>query len=138
MFKGKKTAVFDYFVGPSQTQFTVSWADVMDHVTESVKAPIRGLVYADPETGVISRLTIQAMGLPASFRIKESRTVIDYDAVNIGGRSYTLPVKASVFVQSDPQKNLNEITFTNYRKFEAESVLSFSGSKITYGSSSEK
>lgn len=154
MFRGKRTAVFNYFVGMPKSRFTLLACCTLvpgeGEVRQRVIAPIRGLVYAEPETGVISRIAIQPVHLPEAFRLKESATVIDYGDVKIGGQSYTLPVKALAFVRGaiDPipgsqqkppvQKNRNEISFLNYRKFEAESVLTFSNSKITYQSDSKK
>ena len=49
----------------------------------------------DPGTGRISRLLIRAVELPEAFHVKESNTIIDYGSVNIGGRSYTLPLSAT-------------------------------------------
>jgi hypothetical protein len=136
MLRGKRTAVFSYYVGPASTRYEISWAASAEVNAGSkfytVRSPIGGLVFVDPETGEISRLIIQTKGLPPSSPVKESRTIIDYGAVDIGGQRYTLPVKASLFIRADPQLNWNEISYVHYRRFEAESVVTYSDSTIKF------
>jgi hypothetical protein len=135
IFKGQRRAVFSYFVSEFQSKFRLYHCCTegfgsRDNGQQTHNAAIRGLVYCDPSTGVISRLTIQAIDLPENLHIRESNTVIDYGVVNVGGGAYTLPTKALVFTRTDDgQKNRNEINFKNYRKFEAKSVLTFSDSE---------
>lgn len=137
--RGKQTAVFSYFMGPARTRYEVSWSSAnMDSNVQTVRVPIQGLAYVDPATGAISRLIIQTMGLPASSPIKESRTIIDYGAVDIGGQPYIVPLKASLFIRADPQMNWNEISFVRYRKFETESVVTYTDSNIRFGRASKK
>ncbi len=99
---------------------------------------MRRLVYVDTDSGAISKLFIRAVDLPADFRIKENNAIIDYGSVNVGGRFYTLPLKALIFVHSSTQYNRNEISFVKYRKFEAESIFTSTESKIKYKLPSEK
>jgi hypothetical protein len=147
-FERKRTAVFSYRVDLPKSQFTLEACCTMvpgiGEARHRVRAAVRGLVYIDDEKGVISRLVIQPVSLPPAFRIKESDTVIDYGDVVIGGRAYRLPLRAVSFVRSEvqangatphpvyTQKNRNEISFINYRKFESESVLTFTQSKEKY------
>ena len=141
-FRGKRTAVFSYFVRPGKSEFSLYYCCFAEpgigDMQQSYKSPIRGLLYVDAETGLISRLMIRAVELPAAFRVKESNTIIDYGIVSIAGKAYTLPLRALMFTHSDYQRNRNEIQFLNYRKFEAESIFTYTESKVSYGAKTKK
>lgn len=130
-----RSAVFNYFVGVPKTRFTLYFCCALQpgfgEVEQTCRAPIKGLVYLEAETGVISRLVIQAVNLPDTFHVKENNTIIDYDDVLIAGKKYRLPIHALVFVRTDSQINRNQIDFIKYRKFEAESVFTYTDSRIT-------
>ncbi len=142
IFRGKRTAVFEYFVKPGKSEFSLYYCCFQEpglgEAQQSYKSPIRGLVYVDPGTGRISRLLIRAVELPEAFHVKESNTIIDYGSITIGVHSYTLPVSAQMFMHTERQRNRNELRFLNYRKFEAESVFTYTESKVSYGSKSKK
>ncbi len=138
MFQGKRTAVFDYAIGAARTTYMVGVCCIPSptgnqQLEQSVRSPIRGFIYGDPDTGTILRITVQAVGLPADFLAREANTVIDYGIVYIGGRAYILPARAISFIRTDAQKNRNDIEFMNYRKFDTESVLLFTNSNVKYG-----
>ena len=138
MFRAKRTAVFGYFVKPGKSEFSLYYccfqAPGIGEMQQTYKSAIRGLVYLDPNTGQISRLLIRAVGLPEAFHVKESNTIIDYGSVHIGGRNYNLPLSAQMFMHAERQRNRNELRFLNYRKFEAESVFTYTESRVSYGS----
>ena len=52
-------------------------------------------------------------------------TTIDYDEIPIGDRKYLLPVQATVSLLLAEKKIRNEIEFQEYRKFEADSAVTF-------------
>lgn len=142
MFRGRRRAVFSYFVGLPESKFGLYFCCVRvsggRDTQQTYTSAIRGLVYVDPDSGLISRLTIRAVNMPAEFHIKESQTIIDYGSVSIDGHAYTLPVEALIFVRSDRQKNRNEISFTKYRKFDPASVITSVDSTITYETEGKK
>lgn len=136
LFHSKRAVVLRYSVGPDQTHFIVAYCCELlpgkRPVQQQYESPIRGFIYVDSSDGTILRITIRAIDLPLSFRVRESNTVIDYGPINIGGRTFILPIKAGNYIRGGPQKDRNEISFVNYRKFDAESVLMFTDSKIKY------
>lgn len=137
----RRIAVFQYFNGENEPRFILSWHSLSSPIgdtDETVQAAIRGLVFVDSETGAVERLTLEAVNLPTAFPIQESRTIIDYGEVAVGDRSYVLPVRASVFMEAGELRTLNEIVFRKYRKFEAESTVTFTKSRITYQTPSKK
>jgi hypothetical protein len=135
----RRIAVFRYFNGENEPRFILSWHFTGLPVAEAtVQAAIRGLVFFDSETGAVERLAFEAVNVPTAFPIQESRTIIDYGEIAVGDRSYVLPERASVFMESGQLRTLNEIVFRKYRKFEAESTVTFTKSRITYQTSSKK
>ncbi len=131
-----KQAVFTFFVPQTRSEYNLFFCCYMQagvgEMQQSYKAAIRGLIYADPRSGEIQRLVIQAVDMPHHFHVDENNTIIHYGKVTIAGRTYNLPVSAVVFVQARSQRNRNEIAFLDYRKYDAHSVLTDVRSKITY------
>jgi hypothetical protein len=125
-YRRKRTAVLTYTIGAAHSKFQVGFGH--DGAVESYKSPIRGLIYAEPETGTIVRITIEAFDLPPSFAVSESRTLIDYSRVAINNHWYNLPVQAALYMRTREQKDMNKIFFRDYRKFEAESIIEFTNS----------
>jgi VWFA-related protein len=77
-----------------------------------------GLVYIDPATGGVRRITIEGDDLPRKFSMHAAAMTVDYDYVTISGRDYLLPVRSTVMLQRHhKQVELNEIAFRNYRRF---------------------
>jgi VWFA-related protein len=77
-----------------------------------------GLVYIDPATGGVRRITIEGDDLPRNFSMHAAAMTVDYDYVTISGRDYLLPVRSTVMLQRHhKQVELNEIAFRNYRRF---------------------
>ena len=69
-----------------------------DRVGQIGVMAMNGLLFVDANTGMLSRVTIQAADIPASCPIRENRSVIDYGQVRIAGQDYTLPLAASAGV----------------------------------------
>jgi hypothetical protein len=63
--------------------------------------------------------------VPAPLQTKSLTTTIDYGEIDIGGKTYWLPVHATVLVVTNVERVRNEIDFTGYRKFEAESSITY-------------
>jgi hypothetical protein len=118
--RGKRVAVFDYSVDKEHSSLSLSLGDL-------VKAfvPYHGSVFADPATGAVWRITDAATEIPLSLMTREISTTIDYNDTSIGDKSYLLPVEAVVLLLLDRKKVRNEIEFQDYRKFEADSSITF-------------
>ena len=54
----------------------------------------KGLVYVDPETLQVCRVTLESVDMPASFPIQDFQLAIDYANRKVGDREYLLPVKS--------------------------------------------
>ena len=65
--------------------------------------------------------------LPASFPFDKAETVVAYNFIRIDGKTYPLPVHSEVLTCQRGTSNCtkNEINFQNYRKFAADSSITF-------------
>jgi VWFA-related protein len=91
---------------------------VLSEGSDEAAVGFHGLLYLDPSTGGVRRVTLQADGIPRSFAVRAAAMTVDYDYVAISGRDYLLPVRSSVSLEKAHRKiELNEITFRNYRRF---------------------
>lgn len=120
MLRGRRVAVFDFDVAKEHSTLRLSLSDLA-HAT----VPYRGSVFADPSTGAVLRITNSAYDIPPVVQTRSIATTIDYDPVSIAGRDYLLPVEASVLVDTGSRHVWNRLEFRGYRKFEAESTVTF-------------
>lgn len=87
-----------------------------------------GDLYIDPQTGAVLRVTVDAE-LDNAAVINRASLAIQYGKVDIGGKSYTCPVRSVAISadrdrpgttapgQSDQVVRLNETTFVQYHRF---------------------
>ena len=93
---------------------------------EQLGVGFHGLLYIDPSTGGVQRITMEADGLPKGFSMSAAVMTVDYDYVAISDRDYLLPVRSTVSLQRHHKTiELNEITFQNYRRFASRSKIKF-------------
>jgi hypothetical protein len=120
MLRDRRVAVFDYDVDQEHSTLRLSLSDLAQ-----ATVPYRGSLYADPSTGAVFRIINSPYDIPADVRTRSIATTIDYDPVSIGGRDYLLPVEASVLLDTGSHHVLNRMEFRAYRKFEADSTITF-------------
>jgi hypothetical protein len=118
--RGKRVAVFDYSVDKEHSTLSLSLSDLAKAIV-----PYSGSVFADPSTGAVWRITDDASEIPLALMTREISTTIDYDEKTIGDKTYLLPVEAVVSLLLERKKVRNEIEFQDYRKFEADSSITF-------------
>lgn len=118
--RGKRLAVFDFTVDKQHSTLSLSLSDLAKAVV-----PYRGSVYADPSTGAVWRTSDTAFDIPPQLLTREISRTIDYDEISIGDRKYLLPVQAAVTAVLETKRMRNEMEFQDYRKFEADSAVTF-------------
>jgi len=118
--RGKLMAVYNYFIDSGHSQYSISYED-----TQRIITAYKGLIYADQNTGAISRITFTAVDIPSSFPVRSAVEILDYDDVDINGQPYICPLKADVRLTAGNQKTKNEIEFRNYRKYGTESSITY-------------
>ncbi len=91
---------------------------------QGVPITFHGLVYADPTDGMVMRLEVEGDVPPVSL-FDETGWDVDYGAVTLSGRELVLPVKAVTRFRRANSPWRNEMQFTGYRKYEADSTVTF-------------
>jgi hypothetical protein len=86
---------------------------------------LHGYVYLDPENGSVTRISTIVEDIPAAFPVQRSNTVLDYDYADVGGTLYLLPMRAEVRMDAGELQSLNAVEFHKYRKFGADTSVSF-------------
>jgi hypothetical protein len=121
--RGKINAVFNYSIDNSHSDYSLDY----DRGAQRIYTAYRGLIYADENTGVISRITFEAVNIPPDFPIRMAKTTLDYDDQKIGENSYVLPLRALILMAGPNNVHTkNEETFTLYQKFGTESTIKYS------------
>jgi hypothetical protein len=131
-------AVFRYRIPQERSHYSVGiYAPSSDKGDAAQKTAYHGEVAIDPSSGTILRLAVQAEQ-PLSSPILQSDIMVEYGPVEIGGKTYTCPVRSvsigigSGFMSVYPftpspspadTTLLNDMTFENYRVFRSESRI---------------
>jgi hypothetical protein len=120
---GKRVAVFNYSVEQQRSTMKLGLSDLASAIV-----PYHGLVFADPDAGAIYQVYEIATEIPKALRTREIGTTIEYSEVSIGDAKYLLPARASILMKTDQNQVRNELEFRDYRKFGAESSITFGDS----------
>ncbi len=117
--RGRRMHVFGYTVAQEKSQWTVSWQRKL-----FATVGYRGLVYVDRDTGMVAKVTLEA-DMPPAFPIQRASTTLDYDFVAINDQQYVLPLRSETRLREGKFLARNDTEFRSYRKFSAESVITF-------------
>jgi hypothetical protein len=85
----------------------------------------RGEILLDPETARVVRLYQDMYSNSPGYPFGGYVTEFDYGDVTIGDQEHYLPIRAREFVRRGNNLSRNAITFTGYRKYTAQSVVTF-------------
>ena len=116
---GRRMHVYRYYINAVSSKMTAGYDN------ESITISYKGNIYADRETNMIMRVTLQAVDLPATFGMKQIDSVIDYRMVDISGRESLLPVRSETKVRDRYRLTKNEVEFRMYRKFGSTETITF-------------
>jgi hypothetical protein len=133
-------AVYQYAVRQENSHYRLEYG--LSRIL-TVLTAYHGRVYIDPSTGRVLRLTTE-VDPPPNFPMRETSTTIDYGFRAIGVEEYLLPVHAEVRTLELPGEETlkhlsgsaqdlarrgiryhNIVEFRDYRKFSADSTVSF-------------
>jgi hypothetical protein len=120
LLRGKAVYVFHLDVPKRRSRWRLTYEK-----TSEVTAGYRGLVYIDKESERVLRMDIQATEVPPDFPLQDATTRLDYDYIDISGKSFLLPLKGRVGMRDGKLLSRNDVEFRLYRKFSAEATISF-------------
>lgn len=120
-FAGLHARVYDFDVEQENSHWMVQVEK------QSLSPAFKGSVWIDTDTARVLRVEIQARNLPSGFPMDVVESAVDYSWVPIAGNSVLMPVHAeSLGCQRSAQScNRNIIDFRNYRKYTADSKITF-------------
>ncbi|HWE51935.1 MAG TPA: hypothetical protein VG273_19230 [Bryobacteraceae bacterium] len=86
-----------------------------------------GTIWIDKENNRVLRIELQAQGMPRSFPLDQVESAVDYDYVFIGESKFLLPVHSEALscARASSQCSRNVIEFRNYKKFTADTSITF-------------
>ena len=118
---------YDYTVEQPNSHWTVQAS------SETYKPAYKGSIWIDKETFRVLRIEMQARNLPTSFPLDTVESAVDYDYVLIGQGKFLLPVHSESLscVRGSSDCSRNTIDFRNYRKFEADTSITFEPEKTS-------
>jgi hypothetical protein len=138
LFDPSTAAVFrrsgqDTIAGRSATTFKFDVPRERSHWRVMTAAQLyypafRGTVWIDRETSRVLRLEIESRNMPLLFPLVKVETAVDYEFVRLAAtQPFLLPTTSEVLSceQGSSRCSRNRIEFRNYRKFGAESGITF-------------
>lgn len=126
LLRGKPVFVFHMVV----PQYRSSWSlttggGSSGEGMRTIRSGYTGLVYIGKKSGQVLRILMEAQGIPSDFPMREARSRLDYDFIDLSGESFLLPLKAQAYVRTGRLLTRNDLEFRLYRKFTAEATITF-------------
>jgi len=119
VLNGEPVDVFAFQVARANSSFVLS-----DRINQNRSAGFHGLLYIEPATRSVRRITIDADDIPKSLLIRASSMSVDYSWVSMQDHDFLLPVRGAVSIQETRRRAvLNEFEFRNYHRFGSQSRL---------------
>jgi hypothetical protein len=111
---------FSYSVEQANSQWGIEY-ERKDHIVPAYS----GRILIDKESHVVLRITLNADNIPATFPVKMATTILDYDYTDISGHQFLLPLKSETQMSADGVLSRNDTEFRLYRKYSAESDVTY-------------
>jgi hypothetical protein len=83
-----------------------------------------GEIFIEKGPNVVWRVTVEPEP-PANFPIQNIHQVLDYRYTELSGQTFLLPQSGIVIMRSDGVGHKNEIAFRSYRKYSADTSITF-------------
>jgi hypothetical protein len=91
----------------------------------AISVGFHGLIFADREDKTVRRVQMECDDIPADFPIQSVTLGLDYDAVDIAGQEFVLPMQSEVRSREGKYLAWNEVSYHNYNKFGADVNITF-------------
>ena len=119
---GRAAVVFDYTVTAAHSHWTMVAPD-----DRRFNPAYNGAIWIDKDTRRVLRIEQRTTDLPRDFPVNRAEAILQYGYVKIDGKSYLLPASGenTGCMSGSGACTRNVIAFRNYRKFSAESTVTF-------------
>lgn len=121
--RGQKMHVYAYSVAVDKSDYHV----VVPEQKKDLVTAYHGLIFIDDRKHFIHRITLHADGIPPAFPIQDISLMLDYEYTLIGDGDYLLPLTFELRSREGGVRIKNDVDYDQYRKFTADSSVSFSG-----------
>jgi hypothetical protein len=122
-----RVAVFAYTVAAAASHYLLV-SGSPGHTHQAVVG-YHGFLDIDTETSEVLNFTYQADAIPKELGLAFALTTVDYDFADVGGRDYLLPARSETEMHSPRLSVRNQMEFREYRKFSADSTITFDPGK---------
>ncbi len=113
LLDGQPVQVFAFHVARGSSAF-----DLSDREGHTLAVGFHGLLYLDPATRSVRRISVIADDIPAKLLIRASSISVDYSWISMQNHDFLLPVRGAVMLHETKRRPvLNEFEFRDYRRF---------------------
>jgi hypothetical protein len=119
---GRPAYTYDFRVKQENSDWDIHAPD-----GSKVTPAFTGTIWIDKATSNVIRIEEQSAPLPSNFPFDKAESVVEYGFINIEGKTYPLPVHSDILTcqRGTTICTKNGIDFRNYRKFGADSTITF-------------
>ena len=118
--RGQLVMAFHYSVAQVNSQWGIEYQK-----TQHIVPAYSGRIFLDKDTHVVLRATLNADDIPPTFPVKMATTILDYDYTDLSGHQFLLPIKSETQMSADGVLTRNDTEFRLYRKYSAESGITY-------------
>jgi len=110
---GQPVQVFSFSIARANSQFELG-----EHEGYDQPVGFHGLLFIDPATHSVRRISIDADDIPSTIPIRACSMSVDYSWVAMQDHDFLLPVRGAVSMQQAKKRPvLNEFEFLNYHRY---------------------
>jgi hypothetical protein len=110
------TAIYTYRIARANSHYLLGHR-AKDGTMVSVPAGYHGEVALDSQTTKVLRLTASADDIPKDSDILKSSMEVDYEFIEVAGKSHLLPSRSEARLERGQRQITNSVTFAGYAKF---------------------
>jgi len=118
--RGRSTYVFAFDIEQPHSQYSIDWEK-----SNLIHPALRGKIYVDKETTMITRILETPYDIPATYPVQAVTTTLDFDFVKIGDSEYLVPLKSVTTAATVKYLSRNEKEFRLYQMFGAATSIRF-------------
>ena len=126
LLRSRPTHVYTFAIAAANSDYQITSGTALRD-EERVQVGQHGYVYIDASTRRVVRISAVADQFPRDFPVQNVRLILDYDFTDVGGAHYLLPLHSQTTLFAPPLRHRNETDFLQYRKFSADTTITYDG-----------
>jgi hypothetical protein len=126
LLRSRPAHVYSFAIATPNSDYRIT-SGTSGSDAERVTVGQHGYVYIDASSKMVVRVTAIADDFPRDFSVQNVHLILDYDFVDVGGSQFLLPLHSETVLFAPPTKHRNETDFLAYRKFSADTTITYDG-----------